>query len=325
MPSVSIIIPTYHRPDDLGRCIQSILQQTRLPEELLIIDDGALEQVPLQPACEQAGIRVVYHRKNSPGLTASRNVGIDLSQGDIIFFLDDDVVLYPEYVAAILEVYDQQGGADLGGVGGVINNHKPLTVTRRLRHLFDVFFLASSFREGTVLASGFCTDYGTSGQQITQTQPVDFLPGGVSSFPRRIFEKHRFSEKYKGYGLGEDKDFTFRVARDNNRLLITPHARLDHFHSGQMRYDKRRMGRESILARYLFFRDFLDTGPRSRLPFWYAISGYLLARILILILSGFRHGEAGRVAGMFGGVLEVLKGRAPAPGETAPAPKKERP
>ena len=79
MLDISIIIPTYNRPEELRNCLASILEQTVLPGELIIVDDGNLEQIPLAGKLAKASIKVLYHKKDTPGLTASRNVGIGLA------------------------------------------------------------------------------------------------------------------------------------------------------------------------------------------------------------------------------------------------------
>ncbi|MBF0624162.1 MAG: glycosyltransferase family 2 protein [Magnetococcales bacterium] len=313
MPSISIIIPTYHRPKDLTVCLDSILAQTRRPEEVLVIDDGALPAVPRSAELEAAGIRVVYHRKQSPGLTASRNQGIRLAGGELIFFLDDDVELFPDYVAEILAVYaNPPPGPPPLGVGGVIANMKPLSPAHRLRYVFDLLFLTTGLREGRVLPTGFCTDFGTTPWPLQTVTRVDFLPGGVCSYRREVFERHLFSERYKGYGLGEDKDLSYRVSRDGP-LLVTPAARLNHYESPQMRYDKGRKGREAVIARYVFFRDFLYRRWWQRLWFFYGVSGYCLARLIIWALSR-RPGEWDRLKGMAAALGDVVRDRVPYPG-----------
>ena len=94
----SVIIPTYNRPEDLKNCIRSILNQSVKPDEVIVIDDGNLPEFPLLKECKDTGIHCIFHKKNIPGLTASRNAGVKLSTGDIIFFLDDDVELLSGYI-----------------------------------------------------------------------------------------------------------------------------------------------------------------------------------------------------------------------------------
>ena len=117
----SVIIPTYNRPQDLTNCMQSILSQSVKPDEIIVVDDGDLPGFPLLNECKGAGIRCIFHKKNIKknirGPAASRNAGVKLSFGEIIFFLDDDVKLFPDYIEKILKVYELDQKSIIGGVG----------------------------------------------------------------------------------------------------------------------------------------------------------------------------------------------------------------
>ena len=178
----SVIIPTYNRPDDLKKCIESILTQTVRPDELIIVDDGALQELPLKKSCEDAGIGYLYFKKDKPGLTASRNAGIKLASGDIVIFFDDDVVLFPDYIEQILSVYKEDPGGEVGGVGGAVANTPPLKIKQRIKRALEIVFLISGLKEGKVLPSGFCTNFGDTDRPLVKNTEVDFLSGGVSSF-----------------------------------------------------------------------------------------------------------------------------------------------
>ncbi len=303
MLDISIIIPTYNRPEELQNCLASILEQTVLPGELIIVDDGNLEQIPLAGKLAKASIKVLYHKKDTPGLTASRNVGIGLATGGIIFFLDDDVVLYPHYTEKILALFGDDPSHEIGGVGGLIANTKPFTLKRKLFHHLERLFLLSGKIEGRVLPSGFCVDYGETGNQIDEIVEVDFLPGGVSAYRKQVFESFSFSEDFIGYGQGEDKDFSFRVAQ-KYKLLIAPEAKLLHLESPKMRFDKFTKGQEYVLGRYKFFEDYLGSQGKSWFPFYYAIFGYLLKRLLILLMS-FDKSEFARILGVLAAIKKM--------------------
>jgi len=303
----TVIIPTYNRPLELENCLRSLLEQSVGPDEIIVVDDGALAELPLRRECEAAGIRCRYHRKKTPGLTASRNIGIAMATGEIIFFLDDDVVLLPNYLAEIFRVFEDYKDGDLGGVGGVIANRKPMTFFRRIRVTYDIIFMITGIREGRVLPSGFCADYGKSLFALKRLAEVDFLPGGVSAFKREVFDDFSFSEEYQGYGLGEDKDFSFRVA-GKYKLIINPAAGLYHYESVRMRPDKFMNGREAVLSRFYFFRRYCNKGWLSTLFFSYALVGYIIARAIIMCLS-FDRSEAARVRGIFSAVRDIIGGR----------------
>lgn len=275
----SLIIPTYNRPEELENCIGSVLQQTILPDEIIIIDDGNLTERTYEAACQKKGIHTIYYKKDTPGLTKSRNRGVSLSSGDILFFLDDDVILLPDYIEQILTAYDEK----TSGVGGLIENIPPVTLKNSIRRFFEKIFLMTGNEAGKVLPSGFFTEYGVSGHQIKEIKKVDFLMGGVMSFRREIFNEFTFNEKYNEYGAGEDKDFSYKVAQKYD-IKVNPKARLYHMEVAHMKPDDMKITRMFLIGHYLFFKDYLKKGWWSWFFFHYALFGYTLIKVIYLIV-----------------------------------------
>jgi glycosyltransferase involved in cell wall biosynthesis len=85
---VSVIIPTFNRRDHISKAITSVLQQTRLPDEILIIDDGSTDDTPKRLPHQFPQTR--YIRQDNMGVSAARNRGIEESSGDWLAFLDSD-------------------------------------------------------------------------------------------------------------------------------------------------------------------------------------------------------------------------------------------
>ncbi len=307
MLTTSVIIPTYHRPGDLLACIESILKQTVLPTELLVIDDGDLQTHPLRQECEAAGIRYIYHKKDTPGLTESRNVGIRISSGDVVFFLDDDVVLLPDYIEETLKPYANDPERRIGGVGGLVIEENTVSLLRRVRYWLHILFLAEGIRQGRVLPSGFCTEIGGYGRDPTKVIKVDFLPGGICSYRRCVFDEFLFTEKYRSLGFGEDKDFSYRVSRKYT-LLVTPHARLYHNYSPEMRPNLYLNGRKFVVGRYLFFKLYVRRGWWSWFFFYYALFGYTLVRVFMTLILCKRR-EFSRLRGILDAGWDVIRGR----------------
>lgn len=87
-PAVSVIVPAYRAARTIGRAIDSLLAQTRRPDEILVIDDGSPDDLPA--ALATYGERVRLHRKANGGAASARNRGIELATGNLIAFLDAD-------------------------------------------------------------------------------------------------------------------------------------------------------------------------------------------------------------------------------------------
>ncbi len=87
MPSVSIIIPVYNRTAVFKRAVESVLAQTYRDFELIIVDDGSTIDVkkylPIDP-------RIKFIKQKHRGVSAARNKGLKLAQGQYICFLDSD-------------------------------------------------------------------------------------------------------------------------------------------------------------------------------------------------------------------------------------------
>jgi len=302
---VSIIIPTYNRPDGLEECIQSILQQTIIPQEIIVVDDGDLGRLPCREECEKAGIEYIYIKKaeDQRGVVHSRNFGAEAASGDILFFVDDDMTLLPDYVEEVLRVYRDCDDGSLGGVGGVIVDYPK---KNPLHRLLQRVFLNLGFQEGKVLPSGFSTDYGETGRPLKKITEVDILIGGVFSFRKEVFDEFRFDPRYqtnKGYAQTEDKEFCYRVSR-KYRLLVNPEAKVNHMYLPKTNYNKENRGKAYVVSRYLFFKDNLSHKFWRKPLFYYSIFGYFFIRLATAIVS-FNKSEWTRVKGILIGIRDI--------------------
>ena len=99
----SIIIPTYNSSKYINRCIDSILQQTYSTYEVIVVDNYSTDKtVELIEAYHDSRIRIV-REKNHGVIAHSRNVGLELSKGDYICFLDSDDWWLPNKLELCLE------------------------------------------------------------------------------------------------------------------------------------------------------------------------------------------------------------------------------
>ena len=85
---ISVIIPTYNRKKTLARAIQSVINQSLSPFEILIIDDGSNDGTEEWVKDNFQNIKYIY--QNNHGVSSARNIGIENAYGDWVAFLDSD-------------------------------------------------------------------------------------------------------------------------------------------------------------------------------------------------------------------------------------------
>lgn len=88
--TISVIIPAYKAARTIRRAVDSVLQQTLLPTEILVIDDGSPDRAELISALEPYGKAVRRIEKANGGVASARNLGIQSATGEWIAFLDAD-------------------------------------------------------------------------------------------------------------------------------------------------------------------------------------------------------------------------------------------
>jgi glycosyltransferase involved in cell wall biosynthesis/predicted O-methyltransferase YrrM len=112
-PLVSCVMPTFNRPDFVPQAIRCFLRQTYPNKELIVVDDGderAAAHVPMDPS-----VRYVSVDRRMP-LGAKRNLGVDVSAGDVIAHWDDDDWYAPEYLSRVVARLLQSSSAALTGM-----------------------------------------------------------------------------------------------------------------------------------------------------------------------------------------------------------------
>ncbi len=106
-PLVSVIVPTYNRPDMLREALTSILNQSYQNYEIIVVNDGGINiESIIHQLNSKGNITYVKHNINK-GLAASRNSGISLAKGKYIAYLDDDDVFYPDHLETLVNLLEE--------------------------------------------------------------------------------------------------------------------------------------------------------------------------------------------------------------------------
>ncbi|MEV4478105.1 glycosyltransferase family 2 protein [Micromonospora coxensis] len=113
-PSVSVVVPVYNAAKTLRRCLASVHAQTHRPVEVIVVDDGSTDDS--RAIAVEAGCRLVVLPTNG-GVSAARNAGVAAGTAEVVFFVDSDVALAPDAIAAALA--ELAAHPDCGCVYGV--------------------------------------------------------------------------------------------------------------------------------------------------------------------------------------------------------------
>ncbi|MEH2200335.1 hormogonium polysaccharide biosynthesis glycosyltransferase HpsN [Nostoc sp.] len=220
-PLISVVIPTYGREEALRDSIVDVLKQDYPNFEVLVVDQTQTHQPEIQAYLEEmAGIgKIKWLRLDWASLPGARNYAIRRASGEIILFIDDDVQLTPNLLAAHAKNYVQN--PEVGAVAG---------------RVFDRMKLGDSGGDLQIeYLPPEAMDPGIAWYHIDlvhtiKPQQVLTARGCNMSFRREIFTKYglRFDERFRGSAVREESDFCLRVRKTGYKIWYDPEAHLVH-------------------------------------------------------------------------------------------------
>ena len=304
----SLIICTKDRPDDLRRTLDSVRQQTRLPNEVIIVDAGSLGSLDVVMSRDTADtLHARYFQTPPVGTNYQRNIAVRESTGDVLLLIDDDVTLSPHYLENVVAVFTQDTTGTVGAVGGrAFNEKNDQDATGLRRMLLPVIhgirrfaFLPVPSSNGRMLPSGLANYPDLSEEQ----QSIEALYGCCMSFRRDVFTKVQFEEKFHGYCYLDDLDIARELRRAGYEILYAPTATLTHHQSPNNRLEKDDLYRMWVVNFY-----YILAKDRTR-TLWnkYATTCAVLG-LLLLCLGAF---SPVRLRGLLSGLWLVMAGRNP--------------
>jgi GT2 family glycosyltransferase len=299
--SSAFVIATYNRPEDLVTTVQSLVEQTVLPAQLCIVDSSptAPARGRIEEMCTQAGLSLDYHHPAPRGLTVQRNVGIDRTEGDPVFFIDDDVWMAPDCHEQVLAEFERWG-PELGGVRATpMRPARPSLGTRIYRRIFGIggWWPEASGK----VRPGF---YAEGVSDSAGVRKLEYFNGWFMSFRREVFEHERFDEALSGYAYKEDIDLSYRVSR-RYVLVQTPKARCDHLKSPSARLNSHNLQRMNLANQFYLHRKLMPQDTFHKAALWWAWLGLFILNIG----KAVQMQDLGLVTGMVAGAWEQVRGR----------------
>jgi GT2 family glycosyltransferase len=215
--SIAVVVCTRDRPDDLRRCLASIVTSARQPDDIVVVDNASTDE-RTRRVVESFGARLHYVWEPEPGLDRARNRGLSLVDCDITLFTDDDVEVDPRWVEHLSDCFDDP--AVHAACGLVL----PARLDNDARDRFERY---AGFGRGFVrrvvdpsstspYAAGA---FGAGASMAFRTETLRSLGG----FPDELDAGMPTGSGGDTYALGE-------VARAGHRLVYEPAALAFHHH-----------------------------------------------------------------------------------------------
>jgi glucosyl-dolichyl phosphate glucuronosyltransferase len=233
-PVLSVIITSYakNRLPGVFNLLESLKAQTYEHIEIVFVGEREPELCEqVKDYADQQGMRsvIVLFNDGQPGLSAARNRGIEHASGDIVGFVDDDVMLFPEWAEAMVEGYED------GSVIGVTGPALPLWEDSRMGWFPEELYWIIS-----------CTGW-TGWNEAREARSAW---GHGMSFKREAFHEAGLFDTATGSqggyspNIAEDLEFSLRAKRrTGKRIVFNPRARLWH------KVPKSRLGLRFIIGR----------------------------------------------------------------------------
>lgn len=295
MLKTSYIICTKNRIDDIKRLFETVKIQTYIPDEIIIIDSSDNNKTEsFVEEIKESYKYMIYYYKSMPGLTLQRNFGICKSEGDIVFFTDDDGLLDKDYFSEIMKCYEDNS---VMGVGTRETNN--IVRSRISSFLRDIFMLSRANGTGKMQPSGFPAYMDMSNKDHVAESEI---LGGFCSFRRKVFDDFKFDENLVGYAFMEDVDFSYRVSR-KYKLVYNPHAKFYHNVSETERIDQRKYFFMTIYNHFYLTKKNMGITIFNIIPVIWSYIGILVRAVL---LSIYYH-EMHPIYGFFEGLSMIIR------------------
>jgi len=253
---LSAVIATANRAVHLAEAFSTFLSQSRLFDEIVIVDASSDDATKNLCTNWLSRLPLVYIPCQIMSAAVQRDIGIKASNGDIVYFLDDDVLLEDHYVEEIARLFENDPEQAIGGVSGTIINQtygKPGWITRQY-----LYFMAGEYSfsyAGRVIGPGINLLPEDEGPDIKQ---VEWMPSGACAYLKTALNAvGGFGDFFKAYSMCEDVYLSTRVAQ-KWKLMNTRKARLFHKDlGGKTHKNWREIGKMSVINRWMVVRDVL--------------------------------------------------------------------
>jgi len=203
---ISIVIPTFNSAKVLGKCLESLANQTVRREryEVIVVDDGSTDET--KDIAAKYSVKYIYQQNRGPA--AARNNGVKHAEGEVILFTDADCEPQPNWIEEMIKPLNDD---HVVGVKGIYKTRQKEIIARLVQ-----------------------VEYEHKYERMKKFKYIDFIDTYAAGYRKDIFMKYGgFDERYPKASV-EDQEFSFRLFRDGNKMVFNPEAVVYHRHSARL-------------------------------------------------------------------------------------------
>lgn len=302
--SVSVIVVTYNRPENLKRCLESIFRQSKKASEVIVIDNSnQINKHKNEFVCEKYSkiLPVVVIKNDINSLTVGRNLGVQNATSDVVVFLDDDVLIGNKYLETAFQLLQQD--ETIIGVQGYI---RPLAINKSREIIHRLFFWYHHRKNQSLVLPSISAVYPSD---ISGNLRCEWVSGTNQVYRKFVVDEIKWDENLHKYCDGEDLDHSYRVYLQYPKgIIMTSKLAVEHLEEDTGRVTSKELifMREIYgwyLHKKLFARGYIDL-----IKFLWSRVGRLLIAMALLVKSPSRN-RLDEFSSLIRAYLYVLKNR----------------
>ena len=203
-PSLSVVIPAYNSEKTIERCLTALLEASPTNKEIIVVDDASTDNTV--NIVSRFPVKLFRLTENSGPATA-RNYGIAQSTGDVVVFVDSDVIVKKDSLVALVNVLEEKCAGATGGLPQPIRN--------------------------TLISDSYIVRIlGKSPIAETGIREIQFAGGGLVAYPRKVLQEVGGHDEE--LIVGEDLDLNIRVGKAGYKQFLVPSAIAYHDHPSSL-------------------------------------------------------------------------------------------
>lgn len=300
--SWGLTIATKDRVDELCLCVEKALGQTRLPDEIVIVDASEAWENHAVRVREIVGdrVRLVHIPARLPSSSEQRNQAIDAAQADVVFMIDDDSFMFPDCAEEIMAVYEVDRAGEVVGAQASLSAAMPdavdLTASQtespagdamrrqRFRWILRTVFLMGSEQIFIPYHGRYPDRPVPNAVKELGVHPERLFHGARMTFRREAIANVRFDSLLRFYAPFEDLDASHRVSHQG-ALVTVKGARLYHHMSITNRMKRFRVTWLSMLNQAVLLRRHAGDRDRARRRYFVLMARRITAEFLKDLLA----------------------------------------